>query len=65
MPIQVAAATQSSFLQHAVYIDMPNKQLCVLGEIGKRFVVSPNIDALLAAMEQADEVTNAAKREEG
>lgn len=33
---------------------MENKTLHVLGEINKRFVVSPNIDALLTSMELAD-----------
>jgi DNA-directed RNA polymerase III subunit RPC4 len=33
---------------------MPNKRLCVLGEVSKRFVVSPNVDTLLAAMEAAN-----------
>ncbi|TFK51728.1 hypothetical protein OE88DRAFT_1807661 [Heliocybe sulcata] len=45
--LDVAAATQPSFLQHAVHLDMAAKRLCVLGEINKRFVVTPNVDALL------------------
>lgn len=53
--IQVTAATQPSFLQHAVHLDMPHKRLHVLGEVNKRFVVSPNVDALLADVERADE----------
>jgi DNA-directed RNA polymerase III subunit RPC4 len=52
--IQVAAATQPSFLQHAAYLDMPSKRLSVLGEVNKRFIVSPNIEALLSAMDIAD-----------
>ena len=55
MDIQVTAATQPSFLQHAVHLDMPHKRLHVLGEVNKRFVVSPNVDALLADVERADE----------
>ena len=51
---QVTAATQPSFLQHAAYLDMLNKRLCVLGEVNKRFVVSPNVEALLSAMDLAD-----------
>jgi DNA-directed RNA polymerase III subunit RPC4 len=47
---QVVAATQSSFLQHAVHMDLPKKRLSLLGEVNKRFVVSPNIDVLLDAM---------------
>ena len=52
--MDVTAATQPSFLQHAVYLDSTNKQLCVLGEVNRRFVVSPDIDALLSAMELED-----------
>ncbi|KDQ61552.1 hypothetical protein JAAARDRAFT_31006 [Jaapia argillacea MUCL 33604] len=50
--MDVTAATQPSFLQHAVYLDMQKKRLCVLGEVNKRFNVSPNIEALLEAMEK-------------
>lgn len=35
---------------------MDRKQLHVLGEINKRFVVSPDVDTLLAAMEAEDTV---------
>jgi len=52
--LDVTAATQPSFLQHAVHLDMSNKRLSVLGEVNKRFVVSPNVETLLAAMETAD-----------
>ncbi|KAJ7449538.1 RNA polymerase III RPC4-domain-containing protein [Mycena latifolia] len=45
--LDVTAATQPSFLQHAVCLDLPQKRLTILGEVNKRFVVSPNIDALL------------------
>ena len=33
---------------------MENKKLHVLGEVNKRFVVSPDLDALLSSMELAD-----------
>jgi len=33
----------------------------VLGEVSRRFVVTPDIDTLLAAMTQADEAAAAAK----
>jgi len=52
--MDVTAATQPSFLQHAAYLDMPNNRLSVLGEVNKRFVVSPNIEALLSAMNFTD-----------
>ena len=51
---QVTAATQPSFLQHAAHLDVKNKRLSVMGEVNKRFVVSPDVDALLSAMEDAD-----------
>lgn len=35
---------------------MDHKQLHVLGEVNKRFVVSPDVDTLLAAMEAEDTV---------
>lgn len=54
MILQVTAATQPSFLQHAVHVDVKNKKLCVLGEVNRRFVVSPNIDALIEQLETAD-----------
>lgn len=33
---------------------MENKRLHVLGEVNKRFVISPDLDALLTSMELAD-----------
>ncbi|KAF7794473.1 hypothetical protein EIP86_005607 [Pleurotus ostreatoroseus] len=53
--LDVTAATQPSFLQHAVYVDPEHKRICVLGEVNRRFVVSPDIDALLASMEQPEQ----------
>ena len=52
--LQVNAATQPSFLQQAVYLDEKEKRLIVLGEVNKRFSVSPDVETLLAAMEAAD-----------
>ncbi|EJD07391.1 uncharacterized protein FOMMEDRAFT_72998 [Fomitiporia mediterranea MF3/22] len=52
--LDVSAATQPSFLQHAVRVDMEKKRLSVIGEVNRRFVVTPNIDALLASLERAD-----------
>ncbi|KAJ7050492.1 RNA polymerase III RPC4-domain-containing protein [Mycena amicta] len=49
--LDVTAATQPSFLQHAVCLDIPQKRMTILGEVNKRFVVSPDIDTLLTAME--------------
>jgi len=53
--LQVNAATQPSFLQQAVHLDMANKQLTVLGEINKQFVVSPDIDSLLNTITRKEE----------
>jgi len=44
---QVTAATQPSFLQHAVYLAPEDKKLLILGEVNRRFVVSPDTDKLL------------------
>ncbi|OSD03107.1 hypothetical protein PYCCODRAFT_1366257 [Trametes coccinea BRFM310] len=52
--MDVTAATQPSFLQHAVYVDGEHKRLCVLGEVNRRFVVTPDIETLLTSMELAD-----------
>ncbi|KAG7444279.1 uncharacterized protein BT62DRAFT_933942 [Guyanagaster necrorhizus] len=52
--LDVMAATQPSFLQHAVSLDMKEKKLNVLGEVNKRFVVVPDVDGLLEAMERAE-----------
>jgi len=49
--LDVSAATHPSFLQHAVYLDTANKHLCVLGEVSRRFVVSPDIQTLLTGMD--------------
>jgi DNA-directed RNA polymerase III subunit RPC4 len=34
---------------------MDNKRLIVLGEVNKQFIVSPDIDSLLEAMQQKEE----------
>ncbi|KAF4570040.1 hypothetical protein EYR36_009846 [Pleurotus pulmonarius] len=54
--LDAAAATQPAFLQHAVYLDEGGKRMCVLGEVNKRFTVSPNVDMLLNALEAAERV---------
>jgi len=59
----VTAATQPSFLQQAVHVDRSTKDLRVLGEVSRRFVVTPNIDSLLVAMVEADETAAATKPE--
>ncbi|KAF9778434.1 RNA polymerase III RPC4-domain-containing protein [Thelephora terrestris] len=55
--LDVSAATQPSFLQQAVHIDKQKKKFCVLGEVNRRFIVTPEIDALLADL--------SAEREQG
>jgi len=52
--LNLNAATQPSFLQQAVKLDIARKQLIVLGEVNKQFVVSPNVEALLGALEDDD-----------
>ncbi|KAI0320859.1 RNA polymerase III RPC4-domain-containing protein [Amylostereum chailletii] len=53
--MEVAAATQPSFLQQAVHVDHTQKRLHVLGEVSRRFVVTPDLDTLLDAMNRADQ----------
>jgi len=43
---------------------MPNKRLSVVGEVNKRFIVSPNIEVLLSSMEVADRIGMPAAAEE-
>lgn len=50
----MTAATQPSFLQHAVLLDPVTKKLHVLGEVNRRFVVSPDVDKLLEEMKKAE-----------
>ncbi|KAG5637748.1 hypothetical protein H0H81_003386 [Sphagnurus paluster] len=52
--LDVTAATQPSFLQQAVHLDKKQGRLIILGEVNKRFTVSPDVGALLSAMELAD-----------
>ena len=47
------AATPSSFLQQATYVDPSTKRLTALGEIDQRFMVSPNVDRLLESVERS------------
>ncbi|KAF7356755.1 hypothetical protein MVEN_01010500 [Mycena venus] len=62
---KVTAATQPSFLQHAVCLDLAENRLTVLGEVNKRFVVSPDMDTLLTAMEISERTPPVVKGEEG
>ncbi|KAJ6518623.1 RNA polymerase III RPC4-domain-containing protein [Mycena sanguinolenta] len=62
--LDVTAATQPSFLQHAVCLDLAEKRLTILGEVNKRFVVSPDMETLLTAMEISERTPPVAKGEE-
>ncbi|TFL02006.1 RNA polymerase III RPC4-domain-containing protein [Pterulicium gracile] len=53
--LDVTSGTQSSFLQQATFVDMDQHRLVVLGEVTKRFVVSPDVDNLLQMMEEAEQ----------
>jgi DNA-directed RNA polymerase III subunit RPC4 len=48
------ASTQPSFYQEAVYTDSEKQRLCAIGEVSKRFTISPDVDALLHAMEEKE-----------
>ncbi|KAF8638950.1 hypothetical protein AX16_010424 [Volvariella volvacea WC 439] len=54
--LDVQAATQPSFLQHAVYFDQQDRRIILLGEVNKRFVVSPDVDALLNSLENHEDL---------
>jgi DNA-directed RNA polymerase III subunit RPC4 len=38
-----------------MFLDEKDKRLIVLGEVNKRFAVSPDVETLLTAMETADQ----------
>ncbi|KAE9406994.1 hypothetical protein BT96DRAFT_874956 [Gymnopus androsaceus JB14] len=52
--LDVNAGTQASFLQQAVHLDLNENRLAVLGEITKHFIVTPDVDVLLNAMDAAE-----------
>jgi len=62
---QVGTATQPSFLQQAVYRDPTEHNLVVLGEVNKQYIVSPNVDALLVALEQSETMAKSIDKAEG
>lgn len=47
MILQVSPGVECKFAQDAVAINTEEKHCCVLGELGKRIVVTPDIDSLL------------------
>lgn len=56
------AATQPSFLQQAVVLDNDQRTLHVLGGVTRRFVATPDIDALIKSAE-AQQVEKAEEME--
>ncbi|KAF9517798.1 hypothetical protein BS47DRAFT_1325929 [Hydnum rufescens UP504] len=61
--LDVTAATQPSFLQHIVCLDTQageegktKKTMTVLGEVNRRFIVSPDVDVLLEQVEGVETV---------
>ncbi|KAI0704293.1 RNA polymerase III RPC4-domain-containing protein [Cytidiella melzeri] len=52
--LDVSGSTQPTFLQHATYVDAENKRICVLGEVNRRFVVSPDVETLLQSLQDAE-----------
>ncbi|QRV89027.1 DNA-directed RNA polymerase III subunit C4 [Ceratobasidium sp. AG-Ba] len=62
--MEVTAATQPSFLQHAVCLDDAKNRLVVLGEVNRRFIVSPDVDLLLEDMVIQEEKETKRKEEE-
>ncbi|KAF8582791.1 hypothetical protein K439DRAFT_1661677 [Ramaria rubella] len=54
MLLDVTAATQPSFLQHAVFLDPTAKKMHVIGEVNRRFMVSPDVDKLLEELDKVE-----------
>ncbi|KAF8831573.1 hypothetical protein HHX47_DHR1000549 [Lentinula edodes] len=52
--LDVSPASQPSFLEHAVHLDMKENKLAILGELFRHYLVAPDIDALLNAMDALD-----------
>ncbi|KAJ3761840.1 RNA polymerase III RPC4-domain-containing protein [Lentinula raphanica] len=52
--LEVSPASQPSFLEHAVHLNMNESKLAILGEIYRHYSVAPDVDALLAAMDALD-----------
>lgn len=45
--MQVSPGSDCIFAQDVAAINLAERQCCVLGELGKRAVVSPDVDSLL------------------
>jgi len=61
--LEVTAGTQPTFLQHAVHLELNDdgenrSGMTVLGGVNRRFVVSPDVESLLEAMETAESKDN-------
>ncbi|KAJ3814304.1 RNA polymerase III RPC4-domain-containing protein [Lentinula aff. lateritia] len=56
--LDVSPASQPSFLEHAVHLDMKENKLAILGELFRHYLVAPDIDALLNAMDALDSEEN-------
>lgn len=48
--VQVSAGLDCVFAQDIVAINTEEKQCCVLGELSKRAVITPDVDAVLSSM---------------
>ena len=46
-------------------MDTDNKRMCVLGEVNRRFVVSPDLQTLLEGMELAEQTVPSVLEDEG
>jgi DNA-directed RNA polymerase III subunit RPC4 len=55
--LEVSSATPLAFPQQAIILDREINQMIVLGDISKRCVVSPDVDALLTAMDNTDKAS--------
>lgn len=60
--LKVMTAMPSSFLQQAVRVDPSVNRMSCLGEVNQRFVVSPNVEQILEAVERS-RLTNTSEME--
>lgn len=52
--MQVSPGSDCIFAQDVAAIDTADKHFCSLGELGKRAIITPDIDSLLNCTDDAD-----------
>ncbi|KAG8901613.1 hypothetical protein FRC00_006006 [Tulasnella sp. 408] len=54
--MDVTAATQPSFLQQIVHVDLQKQRMSVFGNVERRFIVSPDVDTLLDSLQSVKDI---------